>query len=115
MQGGSGGGAAPPQPQDAILIQLFHITVFPDTQVIPKWLVLQYFQIHKLYQNGWSFSISRKAGDIRMLGPSVFPEKQVIPKCLVLQHFQIHGLKKQVLKPQMDFLGLISSPKRLLN
>ena len=33
MQGGSGG-AQPPQ--DALLIQLFHITVFPDTEVISE-------------------------------------------------------------------------------
>ena len=77
--------------------------------------ILQYFQIHRLYQNDWSFSVSRKAGYIRIGGPSVFPEKQVISKCLVLQYFQIHGSKNQVLKPKIAFLGLISSPKGLLN
>ena len=34
-------------------------SVFPDSRVISEWLVLQYFQIHELYQNGWIFSISR--------------------------------------------------------
>ena len=37
-------------------------SVFPDSQVIPEWLVLQYFQIHRSYQNAWSFSISRFPG-----------------------------------------------------
>ena len=36
--------------------------VFPDSQVIPECLVLQYFQIHRSYQNAWSFSISRFRG-----------------------------------------------------
>ena len=82
------GGRSPPQ--DDTLILLFYITVFPDTQVISECLVLQYFQIHGsskclvlqyfqihgsskclvlqyfqksgLYQNAWSFSISRFAG-----------------------------------------------------
>ena len=72
--GGLGEGRNPPQ--DAILILLFYITVFPDTQVISeclvlqyfqihgssKCLVLQYFQIHRSYQNAWSFSISRFRG-----------------------------------------------------
>ena len=52
-------------------------SVFPEKQVVPKWLVLQYFQKSRLFQNAWSFSISRKAGYIKMLGPSVFPENQV--------------------------------------
>ena len=150
-------------------------SVFPESQVIPECLVLQYFQIHRSYQNawsfsisrftsrkssfetqngllglmiiiksqipamnscgwqflnlkitnscdefvwltnGWSFSISRYTSYTEMVGPSVFPEKQVIPKWLDFQYFQIHGSKMQVLRPQMDFLGLISSPKRLLN
>ena len=34
-------------------------SVFPEKQVISEWLVLQYFQKSRLYQNGWSFSISR--------------------------------------------------------
>ena len=37
-------------------------SVFPDSQVIPEWLVLQYSQIHRSYQNDWSFSISRFRG-----------------------------------------------------
>ena len=37
-------------------------SVFPDSQVIPECLVLQYFQIHRSYQNAWSFSISRFTG-----------------------------------------------------
>ena len=98
MQGGSGVGAAPPR-----MLCLY------------SYFILQYFQIHRLYQNGWSFSISRKAGYIRMVGPSVFPEKQVIPKWLDFQYFQIHGSKNQVLRLKIYFLGLISSPKRLLN
>ena len=59
------------------------------------YFILQYFQIHRLYQNGWSFSISRKAGYIRMVGPSVFPEKEVISEWLVLQYFQTHRSKIQ--------------------
>ena len=52
-------------------------SVFPDTQVIPKWLVLQYFQKSRLYQNGWFFSISRYTGYTKMVGPSVFPDSRV--------------------------------------
>ena len=37
-------------------------SVFPDSRVIPECLVLQYFQIHRSYQNAWSFSISRFTG-----------------------------------------------------
>ena len=55
-------------------------SVFPEKQVISEWLVLQYFKRSRLYQNGWSFSISREAGYIKMVGPSVFPEKEVIFK-----------------------------------
>ena len=58
--------------------------VFPDSQGVPEWLVLQYFQIHTSYQNAWSFSISRFTGHTRMLGPSVFQDSRVIPECLVL-------------------------------
>ena len=57
--------------------QMVGPSVFPDTQVIPKWLVLQYFQKSRLYQNGGSFSISRKAGYIRMAGFLVFPDSRV--------------------------------------
>ena len=52
--------------------------VFPDSQVIPECLVLQYSQIHRSYQNAWSFSISRFTGHTRMLGPSVFPDSRVL-------------------------------------
>ena len=65
-------------------------SVFPDSQVIPECLVLQYFHIHRSYQNAWSLSISRFTGHTRMPGPSVFPDSQVIPECLVLQYFQTH-------------------------
>ena len=34
-------------------------SVFPEKQVISEWLVLQYFQKSRLYQNAWSFGISR--------------------------------------------------------
>ena len=37
-------------------------SVFPDSQVIPECLVLQYSQIHRSYQNSWSFSISSFKG-----------------------------------------------------
>ena len=82
-RGGLGGGAAPPG--------WYNYIVLPDTGVISEWLVLQYFQKSRLYQNEWSFSISRKGG-YTMVGPSVFPEKQVISKWLVLQYFQKSGL-----------------------
>merc|ERR1712023_220329 len=49
----------------------------------PQVPILQYLQIHRSYQNGWSFSISRFIGYTRMIGPSA--------KCLVLEYFQIHG------------------------
>ena len=74
MQGGVwGGGAA--RPQDDILTTYLHS-----------------ISRYRGSQNGWSFSISRKAGYIRMVGPSVFPEKEVISEWLVLQYFQIHEL-----------------------
>ena len=38
-------------------------------RVIPELLLLWYFQTHELYQNAWSFSISRFTGHTRMLGP----------------------------------------------
>ena len=97
--------------------------------------ILQYFQIHGPFQNGWSFSVSRLTrsirmvdpsvfgwscsisrftGHIRMLGPSVFPDSWVIPEWLVLQYFQIHRPKNQVWGFKMDFSGLNSSPKGLL-
>ena len=61
-------------------VQLWHFDNFldnPEKQVIPKWLLIQYCQKSRLYQNGGSFSISRKAGYTKMLGPSVFPDSQV--------------------------------------
>ena len=48
-----------------------------DHRQLP-WLVLQYFQTHELYQNGWSFSISRYTSYIRMAGFSIFPGPQSI-------------------------------------
>ena len=42
------------------------------------WLVLQYFQIHELYQNGWSFSISRYTSYTKMVGFSVFPDSRIL-------------------------------------
>ena len=42
------------------------------------WLVLQYFQIHRLYQNDWSFSISRYTSYTKVVGFSVFPDSQVL-------------------------------------
>ena len=53
-------------------------SVFPEKRVISNWLVLQYFQTHELYQNGWSFSISRYTGYTKMVGFSVFPDSQVL-------------------------------------
>ena len=75
-------------------IRMVGPSVFPEKQVIPKWLVLQYFQIHQLYQNDWSFSISRHTSYTKMAGPSVFPDTQVIPKWLDFQYFQIHRFLK---------------------
>ena len=50
-------------------------SVFPERQVISKWLVLQYFQIQEVYQNDWIFNISRYTG---------------LQKWLDFQYFQIH-------------------------
>ena len=120
-----GGGAAPPRMiylqhtyivfPDTGVLRMVGPSVFPEKQVISEWWALQYFQKRRLYQIGWSFSISRHTSYTKMAGPSVFPDTQVIPKWLVLQYFQIHGSKNQVLRPKMDFSELISSPKRLLN
>ena len=49
-----------------------------------------------------------------MLGPSVFPDSQVL-KMLGPSVFPDSQVKKLSFETQMDFLGLISSPKRLLN
>ena len=54
------------------------------------------FPENSLYQNGWSFSISGKAGYIKMVGPSIFPDTRVLPKWLVFQYSQIHGFLKWV-------------------
>ena len=62
---------------DSRVLKMLGPSVFPDTQVMSKWWVLQYFHKRMVYQNGGSFSVSRKGGYIRMAGPSVFPEKQV--------------------------------------
>ena len=75
---------------DARVIRMVGPSVFPDSQVISEWLVLQYFQKNRSCQNGWSFSISRKAGYTRVVGPSVFPDTRIILKLLVLQYLQIH-------------------------
>ena len=72
---------------DSRVIRMVGPSVFPEKQVKSEWLVLQYFQIHKLYQSGWSFSISRYTSYIKMAGPSVFPDAQVIPKWLDFQYF----------------------------
>ena len=76
-RGGLGGGRSPPQ--DDILI----------------W----YFQIHRLYRNGGSFSISRYTSYIGMVGPSVYPDTRVIPKWWVLQYIQIH----EIISEWLDF------------
>ena len=62
---------------DTGVLRMVGPSVFPEKEVISEWLVLQYFQIHRLYQNGGSVSISREAGYIRMVGPSVFPDSRV--------------------------------------
>ena len=57
----------------------------------PTWV---FSQSHTGSHLGWSFSISRFTGYIRMLGFSVFPDIRVIPKWLDFQYFQIHGSLK---------------------
>jgi len=44
------------------LYQNVGCSVYPDSRVISEWVVLQYFQIRRLYRNGWVFSISRFTG-----------------------------------------------------
>ena len=51
---------------------------------IPECLVLQYSQVHRSYQNAWSFSIPR-------FTPSVFPDSQVENPVLRFQN--IHFLE----------------------
>ena len=104
MQGGSGGGAAPPRMiylqhtyivfPDTGVLRMVGPSVFPEKQVISEWWALQYFQKRRLYQIGWSFSISRHTSYTKMAGPSVFPDTQVIPKWLDFQYFQIHRFLK---------------------
>ena len=83
------GGLSPPDPPPCLSSKVaghqnawYHTrmlgtSVFPDSQVIPEWLVLQYFQKSRLYQNGRSFSISRYTSYTKMVGPSVFPDSRV--------------------------------------
>ena len=73
---------------DSQVLRMLGPSVFPDSQVIPECLVLQYSQIHRSYQNAWSFSISRFTSHTRVLGPSVFPDSQAIPECLVLPYME---------------------------
>ena len=75
---------------DSGVLNMAGPSVFPEKEVMSKWWVLQYFQKRRLYQNGWSFSISRKASYFMMAGPSVFPDTRVIPEWLDFQYFQIH-------------------------
>ena len=63
-------------------------------------LVLQNFQIHRLYRNGGSFSTSRYTSYIGMFGPSVYPDTRVIPKWWVLQYIQIHEIISEWLEIQ---------------
>ena len=49
-----------------------------------------------------------------MLGPSVFPDSQVL-KMLGPSVFPDSQVKKSSFETQNEVLGLISSPKRLLN
>ena len=60
-------------------------SVFPEKQVIPKWLVIQYFQKNRLNKNCWIFTgskvlaqRSRSPRVPRMVGPSVFPDSQAL-------------------------------------
>ena len=55
----SPGGYRPPDPHPAWLARG---RVFRMLGPIPECLVLQYFQIHRSYQNAWSFNISRFTG-----------------------------------------------------
>ena len=51
---------------------------------------------------------------LRMAGPSVFPDSQVL-RMVGSSVFPDSRVEKLRLKPEIDFLGLISSPKQLLN
>ena len=85
--------------RDTRVLKMLGPSVFPDSQVL-KMLGPSVFPDSRV---------------LKMVGPSVFPEQQVISEWLVLQYFQIHGSKNQVLRPKLNFSGLISSPKRPLN
>ena len=63
-------------------------SVFTNTQVIPEWLVLQYFQIHELYQNGRSFTFSRYTRYTKLAGFSAFPDSRIL-KMVGFQYFQV--------------------------
>ena len=58
--------------------QVPKMSFLPSVHQQLPWLVLQYFQIHRLYQNGWSFGISRFTSYIRMAGFSMFPGPQSV-------------------------------------
>ena len=81
-------------------------SVFPEKRVISKWLVLQYFQILRLYQNGWSFSISRYTGYTKMVGFSVFPDSQVDKSSFEAQN----GLFSTDLKSEMTSKYILDIP-----
>ena len=106
-----------------------HLAYLARGRVIPECLVLQYFQIHELYQNAWSFSISRFTGHTRMLGlltPKVQRYKFRHPKHK-FRHPKYSGIssdtqsissklkskgpekfRKSVLRLKPNFLGLFS-------
>ena len=54
-------------PKRAPAATLVGPSVFPDSQVISEWLVLQYFQIHGLYQNAWFLNISKSQTSLERL------------------------------------------------
>ena len=82
------GGIAPRIPHPAYLARKKSWPRWSRSASVPsswsKWAgspqvpILQYFQIHRSYQNAWSFSISRCTGHTRMLGSSVFPDSGVL-------------------------------------
>ena len=81
-------------------------SVFPNSQVIPKWLVLQYFQIHESYQNGWIYSISRCTSYIKMIRFSVFYQIHRSSKWVDFQYFQVPTILER-LTTQHSYLFLI--------
>ena len=69
-----------------LVLQYFQVHgLYQNSWSFSIWLVLQYFQIHGSYHNVWSFSISRFTSHIRTVGLSVFPDSRVISEWLVLQ------------------------------